>query len=129
MPVVKGLKPVQKRPKGILRPVTEAWQRRVKEELETLGWTYTRLADEVKKIADGGGKSAMTNILGDGPRQPKSSKLVDPICEVLKIAPPEFVDETHRMHDEQFRLLRQIDPVEYDRIVQQVQRSLARKGR
>ncbi len=113
---VRGVR--QRRPSGTYRATTLNWQNRVKDELATLGWEQQDLAKAIQCSPVG-----ITGVLKVGARQ---SRLVDAINAVLKIAPPEYMDDTDARDHRTIQDLRRRDPGAHARVMDLARRELQR---
>lgn len=96
------------------RRLTRAWQLRIDEELESLGKNRVWLAREL-----GVTPGSVTYMLRDGT---SSSRLVESVCEVLKVPPPEFEGEHEEMLVHALRFLTERDPKFAQRLLGQAQK-------
>ena len=117
----RRVKPRAVVPRYTRRPYTVAWQNAVKRELEEReGWNKARIATELRKS-----RAAITKLL-EHPPEKKGSSLVDPICALLGVPSPEYLDSRDAEVVADLRLLRERWPAEYDRIASKIRSAIER---
>lgn len=106
----------QPRPKWPAYRLTPEWQGLVQERLDDLEWERQDLAARI-----GVTPGAITHLLKHGS---KTSRCVEPTCEVLEIPPPFYEDARDREAVWLMRELRRRDPRGFDRTLDRVRRVL-----
>lgn len=111
--------PVQRRPKGIARPITQAWKDEVQREMKVAGVDRQQLAKLI-----GASPAAITVLFR---KTTQVSRLVDDIVRVLHVPPPEYLDARDFEVVSDMRKLRTTDPAEYDKLAGRARARLDRK--
>lgn len=99
----------QSRPKWVTKKLTLDWQRRVIDELKDRKWQRQELARRI-----GASPGGVTGMLKPGAR---SSRLVEPTCDLLGIPAPDFEDDMELLVQQTLRRLKKHARPEYDDII------------